>query len=85
MLLAANRDLSFVLVGDTGQHDAIVYRDAIARHPGRIAAVVLREPGRGPDAESRAAMAEVEATGVTLLHAPTFAGFADQLRNGPLA
>lgn len=35
-ILAANPDLEFVLIGDSGQHDAIVYHDTIERHPGRI-------------------------------------------------
>ena len=58
-LLAANPDLPFWLVGDTGQHDAEVYADAVARHPGRIARVTLRRAGRaaldGPVARLRAA------------------------------
>jgi len=45
-LLAANPDLPFWLVGDTGQHDAEVYADAALRHPGRIARVTLRRAGR---------------------------------------
>jgi len=79
VLMAANPGLQFILVGDTGQHDTFVYRDAIARHPGRVRAVVLREPGPGPNEESRAAMAEIEATGTRLLHAPDFTGFAGEL------
>ena len=43
-ILTANPDLSFVLLGDTGQHDAHVYHDAILRHPGRIKQVILRSP-----------------------------------------
>ncbi|MEW9918041.1 phosphatase domain-containing protein [Marimonas sp. MJW-29] len=78
-LIAAHPGLPFVLVGDTGQHDAFVYLDAIARHPGRIAAVVLREPGPGPDAESREAMARIEQAGTPLLHGPTFEGFGERL------
>ncbi|KIN65879.1 putative phosphatase of HAD fold family [Sulfitobacter noctilucae] len=79
-LLAANPDVPHVLVGDTGQHDAYVYRDAILRHPGRIVAVVLREPGPGPDADSLAAMREISATGTLVLHGPTFDGFAQKLQ-----
>ncbi|MBD3665075.1 App1 family protein [Sulfitobacter aestuariivivens] len=84
-ILAANPDLTYVLVGDTGQHDAFVYRDAIERHPGRIRAVVLREPGPGPDAKSLQAMQAIEAAGVTLLHGPNFEGFAHQLRQEELS
>lgn len=75
-VLAANPGLSFVLVGDTGQHDAHIYRDAIARHGGRIRAVVLRQPGPGPNASAAKAMAEIEATGVPLLSDTGFEGFA---------
>lgn len=78
-LIAAHPGLPFVLVGDTGQHDAFVYLDAIARHPGRIAAVVLREPGPGPDAESRKAMSRIEETGTPVFHGPTFEGFGERI------
>lgn len=43
-ILAANPALSFILLGDTGQHDAHVYYDAIKRHPGRIRQIILRAP-----------------------------------------
>ena len=78
-ILAANPGLRFILAGDTGQHDAFVYRDAIARHPDRILAVVLREPGPGPDAESRAAMEEIRQSGVALLHGKDFGTFAETI------
>ncbi|WP_443070171.1 phosphatase domain-containing protein [Sulfitobacter sp.] len=58
-----------MLVGDTGQHDAFVYRDAVRRHPGRVVAVVLREPGHGPDSESCAAMEEIRSSGVNVYNA----------------
>jgi phosphatidate phosphatase APP1 len=44
-ILAANPGLDFVLIGDSGQHDALVYHDAIVRHPGRIKQVLLRHAG----------------------------------------
>jgi len=43
-ILAANPNLSFILMGDTGQHDAHVYYNAINRHPGRIKQIILRAP-----------------------------------------
>jgi len=43
-ILTANPDLSFILMGDTGQHDAHVYYEAIKRHPGRIQQIILRAP-----------------------------------------
>lgn len=82
-ILAAHPDLQAILVGDTGQHDAFVYRDAIDRHPGRVLAVVLREPGPGPDSESQRAMKSIEEKGTPLFHAVTFDGIA--VRIGPLA
>lgn len=49
-LFAANPTLDYLLLGDTGQHDATIYLDAARRHPGRIRAVVLRQAGkRRPD------------------------------------
>lgn len=42
-ILAAYPNLPFVLVGDSGQSDAFVGLDVAERHPGRIAAVYLRE------------------------------------------
>jgi phosphatidate phosphatase APP1 len=77
-ILAANPHLPVILMGDTGQHDAQVYLDAIARHPDRIRCVVLREPGPGPQGEAKAAMARIKATGVALLHAPDFTGMAPE-------
>ena len=43
-ILEANPDLSFILLGDTGQHDAHIYHDAILRHPNRIQKIILRAP-----------------------------------------
>jgi len=49
-ILGANPDLPFVLIGDTGQEDAMIYDSASRRNPGRVARVILRAPGRGADA-----------------------------------
>ncbi len=73
-VLAANPGLPFVLVGDTGQHDAHVYLDAARRHPGRVAQVILREPGPGPDDKSRHAMDELRALGVDVFSGKSFEG-----------
>ncbi len=73
-ILSAQPGLPVILIGDTGQHDAEVYLDAARRHPDRIKAVVLREPGPGPDAKMRHAMGEIEASGVTLYHGTDFSG-----------
>lgn len=68
-ILAANPTLSFILIGDTGQHDPHVYADAIIRHPGRIQKVILRTPGPGPSAKNKSWIAQIEDAGV-----PVFAG-----------
>ena len=49
-LMAANPLLPAVLIGDTGQHDAQIYAEAISRHPGRVLHVVLRSAADGIDA-----------------------------------
>lgn len=84
-ILAATPDLPFILMGDTGQHDAEVYLEACRRHPGRIRAVILREPGPGVDAGSRAAMEATEAEGVTVVHGPDFAQVADRLERAGIS
>ena len=73
-LLAVNPDLPAYLMGDSGQQDAIVYRDVIARHPDRIRGVALREPAPGVGADDMAAFAAIEAAGVPCFHAPSFDG-----------
>lgn len=62
-VLKATPALRFWLLGDTGQKDAFVYRDAIARHPGRIGGVVLRQAGR-LSVEAQQAVDQIEAAGV---------------------
>lgn len=44
-IIAANPNLDVVLIGDTGQHDAAVYLEAIERHGMRIRQVFLRVAG----------------------------------------
>ncbi len=35
-------DRPFILIGDSGQHDPEIYADVVARHPGRVRAVYIR-------------------------------------------
>jgi phosphatidate phosphatase APP1 len=42
-LMAAYPELSFVLIGDSGQKDASIYAGAVRRHPGRILAVHIHD------------------------------------------
>ena len=50
-VLDLHPDLSFVLVGDSGEHDPEIYADIVREHPGRVLAVYIREvrldPGDG--------------------------------------
>jgi phosphatidate phosphatase APP1 len=36
-------DLDFVLIGDSGQHDPAIYREAVERHGARVRAVYIRD------------------------------------------
>jgi len=69
LVLAAHGGTPAVLVGDTGQEDARIFRAAVERHPGRIAAVVLRMTRNGLDPKNENAVAMLKASGV-----PTFVG-----------
>ncbi|GAB2783867.1 phosphatidate phosphatase APP1 [Hymenobacter luteus] len=53
-LLLTYPTLPFVLIGDSGQEDANIYREVVRRHPGRILAIYIRDVNR-PD---RAALVE---------------------------
>jgi phosphatidate phosphatase APP1 len=44
-LLAAYPDLPFILIGDNGQADPVIYEEAAGHFPGRILAVYIREVG----------------------------------------
>ena len=73
-ILAAVPGRPAFLLGDTGQHDAAVYLDAVRRHPGRVAGVALREPAPGVSRDDAAHIAALEAEGVAVWHAATFDG-----------
>lgn len=68
-VLAESPGLPFLLIGDSGQADPEIYREAVHRHPGRIRAVYIRRVRR--DAERDRAIAlladEVHAAGSELL------------------
>ena len=42
-VLAVYPDLPLVLIGDSGQHDPELYAATVRRHPGRVAAVYVRD------------------------------------------
>ncbi|MFD1340810.1 phosphatase domain-containing protein [Litorisediminicola beolgyonensis] len=72
VLMAAHPGLSFILIGDTGQHDPGVYLAAAERHPGRVRQVILREPGKGADARDMKDIRAIEALGIEVIHGVDF-------------
>ncbi|SHG72736.1 phosphatase domain-containing protein [Marivita hallyeonensis] len=81
-ILAANPELTFFLLGDTGQKDAQVYRDAVKRHPDRIQAVLLREPVARSKRAALEALLEIEAMGVPTYHGRNFSDLPDRVLPG---
>jgi phosphatidate phosphatase APP1 len=71
-LFAFYPTLRFVLVGDSGQHDAAIYAEVVRRHPGRVLAVYIRDvtPGEDIDREARALIEEVRRAGTRATFCP---------------
>ena len=76
-LLITYPHLPFVLLGDSGQEDARIYREVVRRHPGRIRVIYIRDvqvPARaalvGPIAE------ELKVSGVPMLLVTDYAAAA---------
>lgn len=79
-ILAATPNLPFVLIGDTGQHDAHVYCDAVLRHAGRVTHVILRAAGQGTDPQDIAYVEAIRQAGVVTYVGPTYAEAIAALR-----
>ena len=47
-MLELYKELPFVLIGDSGQHDPEIYRQIVEEHPGRVLAVYIRNVSRDP-------------------------------------
>jgi len=61
-------DLRFILIGDSGQRDAFVYREVVRQHPGRVLAVYLRDLTPETDADNyREIQAELADRGVPMV------------------
>ncbi|QPH55940.1 App1 family protein [Pontivivens ytuae] len=63
-IMAANPELGFVLIGDTGQHDAEVYAAAMKRRPGRVQRVILRGTVARRDASAEQALEDLRSAGI---------------------
>jgi phosphatidate phosphatase APP1 len=67
-LLATYPELPFVLIGDSGEEDPEIYRQAVVEHPGRIEAIYIRDVTSDErDAEVRKISVEVEELGTTMV------------------
>ena len=81
--------LQWVLVGDDGQHDPQVYETFAAEHPGRVAAIAVRELSvqeqvaqnglPGPTPATRRAVDDLDRSAVVTVHAPDGEALARQL------
>lgn len=76
-ILAANPDLPFYLIGDSGQHDPQVYHAAVLRHPGRIKGVYIRTPEDTLDDDEAALLREIKSHGVEIFAGQTFEPLLD--------
>jgi phosphatidate phosphatase APP1 len=78
-MLELYRDLPFVLIGDSGQHDPEVYRQIVEEHPGRVLAVYIRNVSRDPKriAEIESLATTVAAAGSSLVLASDSVAMAE--------
>ncbi|MFQ1701423.1 phosphatase domain-containing protein [Loktanella agnita] len=72
VLMSALPELPFVLIGDTGQHDAGIYLSAAHRHPGRVQQVILRATADGVDAADQADIDAIRALGIPVDVGPDY-------------
>jgi phosphatidate phosphatase APP1 len=70
-ILDAHPRLPFVLVGDSGQHDAEVYARIVSERPERIRVVYIRQVGRPERADNvQRISAKMESLGIPMLLVP---------------
>jgi phosphatidate phosphatase APP1 len=70
-LLATYPHLPFVLIGDSGEQDPEIYRQAVIEHPGRIEAIFIRDVTSDErDAEVKEIAAEVGEMGSPMFAVP---------------
>jgi phosphatidate phosphatase APP1 len=77
-LLSTYEDLSFVLIGDSGEEDPEIYLQAVREHPGRITAIYIRDvTSVERDIEVRAMAAEARRLGTEMVAVPDTASAAE--------
>ncbi|MBU3750081.1 MAG: DUF2183 domain-containing protein [Mycobacterium sp.] len=70
-LLQAYPGMSFVLIGDSGQRDALTYEEMAREFPGRAELILIRQVGDDErNAELRSRSAELRAEGIPLYLVP---------------
>lgn len=70
-LLLRYPELEWILIGDSGQRDAVIYRGIVERHPGRILAVYMRDVSRGtPHCEAWQAAQDIARLGPQVVFDP---------------
>lgn len=70
-IMATYPALSFILVGDSGQHDAEIYAEAVRKHGSRIKAIWIRDVSDDTrDTEVAALLREASDAGVTVFAEP---------------
>ncbi|MCA1688025.1 MAG: DUF2183 domain-containing protein [Actinobacteria bacterium] len=86
-LLRTYPELPFVLIGDSGEEDPEIYRQAVREHPGRVRAIYIRDVTTAErDAEVRAIAEELRGLGAEMVLAPDTAVAAEHAAaNGLIA
>jgi phosphatidate phosphatase APP1 len=56
----------FVLIGDNGQHDPLIYNEIVKKHKGRIKAVFIRGVRKNRWTKTDTTLAEIEKSGVSV-------------------
>jgi phosphatidate phosphatase APP1 len=79
------QDLSFVLIGDSGQHDPEVYRQMVTEFPGRVKAIYIRDVTRTHERTTeieKLAREVVDAHSTLVLAEDTFAAATHAAEHG---
>lgn len=61
------RDIPFILIGDSGQHDAEIYLQVIRDFPGRVKMVYIRDVDPGSHKKVLKIAKEIEKLGVEMM------------------